>query len=388
MDANIHLFAARTPETLLEFEGRYDALVLEAAQLALKYGLTSVFDTWGPVGPTTAVRERINNHSAQGSRIFHSGNIVGLNGPLSDDFFPAANFLEPESINRINEIWCHNVGRALMLLKADEVGDEVRKYISEYQVDFVKYAASDHGKEGFLIFSDLAQRRIVEATHAAGLTAQAHTTTVESLRQEIDAGADLLQHADITKDHEIPSELMKQIVDRRLPVAALFLTDEYLAWDKNSGRGAEGLGRDIADRNDRRLISEGARILLTTDAFAYGKRVRNHPGFRAWIRTDVPDMSTQIGDAHFLWIKAAFQKGMAPMEILRSATANTAQAYRVDSDLGTLEVGKFGDAVILDGDPLSSPENYRKIVAVVKGGVVVERESLAQTTLLAEDPNN
>jgi adenine deaminase len=128
-------------------------------------------------------------------------------------------------------------------------------------------------------------------------------------------------------------------------------------------------------------------VLLTTDAFAYGPRVKNHAGFRPGILEDsVPDMPTQIGRGHFLWIQAAWERGMEPMEILRSATAYTARAYGKDDRYGTVTPGKAADLVVLEDDPLAAPENYGRIRDVIKDGIAVDRQSLGVNRLLADDP--
>jgi imidazolonepropionase-like amidohydrolase len=386
MDANIHLVSARTPDTLLEFEGRYEDLAFEAAELALKYGLTTVFDTWGPVAPLIAARDAINAGKRVGSRFFCAGNIIGLDGPMSQDFFKTGLTFEPETRRRINDIWEAGCGTNLISMTVDQIGQAVTDYIESNDVDFIKYAASDHRTEGFLLFSEKAQRRIVDACHAQGLLVQAHTTTVESLRMEVEAGNDLLQHPDHTGTTAIPDELMDEIVERRLPCMAMLVTQRHLDWltEAKPERGAQ---RVVADQNDRAFIAKGARILLTTDAFAYGPRVKNHAGFRPGILEDsVPDMPTQIGTGHFLWIRAAWERGMDPMEILRSATAYTAEAYGKADRFGTVTPGKAADLVVLDADPLAAPENYGRIRDVIKDGIVVDRAALGSGRLLADDP--
>jgi imidazolonepropionase-like amidohydrolase len=386
MDANVHLVSARTPDTLLEFEGRYEELAFEAAELALKYGLTTVFDTWGPAGPLVAAREAINSGRRVGARFFCAGNILGLNGPMSEDFFKTGLTFEPATKQRINDVWEVGCGTDLISLTVDEIGQALVAYIRATGVDFIKYAASDHRMEGFLLFSEKAQRRIVESAHAEGRLVQAHTTSVESLRMEVEAGADLLQHPDITVGHPIPEPLMDEIVARKLPCMAMLFTEPYLAWlvDAKPQLGAR---RAISDQNSRAFIAKGARVLLTTDAFAYGQRVKKHQGFRPGILEDsVPDMPTHIGSAHFLWIQAAWERGMDPMEILRSASAYTAEAYGKGDRFGTVTPGKAADMVILDGDPLAAPENYRKIRDVIKDGIIIDRGCLATERLLADDP--
>lgn len=386
MDANIHLVSARTPDTLLEFEGRYDELAFEAAELALKYGLTTVFDTWGPAASLTRARDAIDRGERVGSRFFCAGNILGLDGPMSEDFFKTGLTFEPETKQRINELWELGCGTNLISMTVDQIGEAVAGYIDATGVDFVKYAASDHRSEGFLLFSEKAQRRIVEVCHAKGRLVQAHTTTVESLRMEVEAGNDLLQHPDHTLGTPIPDELMDEIVAARLPCMALMVTERYLDW-LASAKPELAARRSADDLNNRTFIARRARVLLTTDAFAYGPRVKNHAGFRPGILEDsVPDMPTQIGRGHFLWIQAAWERGMEPMEILRSASAYIAEAYGKGDRYGTVTQGKAADLVVLDADPLAAPENYGRIRDVMKDGVIVDREALGADRLLADDP--
>jgi imidazolonepropionase-like amidohydrolase len=86
MDANLHLFLNADLETLIKYEDRYHEIVLEAAQIALKTGQTTVFDTWGPTAALIKARDMINAGSAPGSRIYLAGNIIGFSGPLGPDF--------------------------------------------------------------------------------------------------------------------------------------------------------------------------------------------------------------------------------------------------------------------------------------------------------------
>src|ERR1700761_8058266 len=90
MDANVHLFYVPVPDALVRYEGRYEEVITEAAQIALAQGLTTVFDTWGPRESLTHVRDAINAGTTVGSRVFLAGNIIGLGGPISPDFFKLA----------------------------------------------------------------------------------------------------------------------------------------------------------------------------------------------------------------------------------------------------------------------------------------------------------
>lgn len=382
MDANTHMIAL-TPDRLVTEEGRYEEAALESAAIALRSGVTTVFDTWGPLEPLVKARDLINAGGAVGSRLFVAGNIIGFSGPLSADFFsgPLAPYadigVEPETVRRINDYFEVGVGPELLWLSAEDLRERVRAYIDSSQIDFVKYASSGHQIMEHIMFSERAQRAIVEEAHSAGLRVQAHTSTPESLRMEIDAGCDLLQHPDASGKHQIPDDTLSLIVERQIPCAAMVQTDAFLRY--NTEKGLEPLTwlNDIKDINDRRLIEHGAKLLLTTDA--YLTRPEHAQGPLAPMVANAVDLLTELGNGHFLWLEAVIERGMKPMDALLSATRNTAEAYGHLDELGTVEAGKRADLVILDADPLADPRNYRRISDVYKDGVRIDRSALPES---------
>jgi imidazolonepropionase-like amidohydrolase len=384
MDANVHLYFGFDPESLIRYEGRYEDVIVEAAQVALKNGLTTVFDTWGPAVPLRRVRDRIEAGQLTGSRVFFGGNIIGFDGPLSADFmFPgAAQAMSQKTVARINAMWEQGVGRDLLWQTPEEIRAKVRAYIADTQVDFLKYASSGHVEMDLIAFSADAQRAIVEEGHAAGLTVQAHSTSPESLRLEIEAGADLLQHCDITGLQPIPDRTIQLIAQRRIPCAAMADTQKYLTWRSNQPIGATKLAEvihrvdPIKDANDRKLIAAGAVLLLTTDAGIFAPHAVEIPSLTSFLQA--PDVGRKLGEGHFLWLQAVSEKGMTPMAALLAATRNIAHAYGKSAELGTLESGKRADFLVLDADPLADAKNYRRINMVVKDGRIVDIAALPE----------
>jgi imidazolonepropionase-like amidohydrolase len=221
MDANVHL-CGPYPDVLLRYEGRYAALIEEGAQLTLRSGVTTVFDTWGPLESLVAARDRINRGDAVGSRMYVAGTIVGFDGPLSADFFTPGQFLGPGTVRRINAHFEQGLGPDLCWRTPDGVRRAVGDYIERSGVDFVKYASSGHGQFRHLIaLSQPAQEAIVDEAHRAGRTVQAHTTTVESLRMAVEAGVDLVQHPDATGLEPIPDETLAAMVERPVHAATI-----------------------------------------------------------------------------------------------------------------------------------------------------------------------
>jgi hypothetical protein len=60
------------------------------------------------------------------------------------------------------------------------------------------------------------------------------------------------------------------------------------------------------------------------------------------------------------------------MHIIQNATKYAAQMINKDKDLGTVEVGKIADVIVLRADPLQAVENLRQVDAVVFDGKQVE----------------
>ncbi len=62
------------------------------------------------------------------------------------------------------------------------------------------------------------------------------------------------------------------------------------------------------------------------------------------------------------------QGGMTPMQALRSATLSGAMYLGLDGDLGSLEVGKLADLIVLDGNPLEDLRNTDTTRMVMANG--------------------
>ncbi len=82
------------------------------------------------------------------------------------------------------------------------------------------------------------------------------------------------------------------------------------------------------------------------------------------------------GIAELFEIVMFVDAGLTPYDALRAGTVNVAKLIGVQKDLGTLEVGKLADLVVIDGDPLNKITDIFNVVATMKDGFLYKQEDL------------
>ncbi|MGB0985263.1 MAG: amidohydrolase family protein, partial [Saprospiraceae bacterium] len=82
--------------------------------------------------------------------------------------------------------------------------------------------------------------------------------------------------------------------------------------------------------------------------------------------------------AHWeLWMLA--QGGMTNMEALRSATLNGAHYLSMDKEIGSLEVGKLADLIVLDKNPLENIRNTETVIYTMVNGRLYDSATMNET---------
>jgi len=95
------------------------------------------------------------------------------------------------------------------------------------------------------------------------------------------------------------------------------------------------------------------------------------------VGTDEPVYTTLLpGFAYHRELYAMVYAGIPNMSVIRAATINGARALGVDDELGSIEVGKIADIIVIRGNPLSDIKNTRNIKFVMKEGVYYDPEIL------------
>ena len=92
--------------------------------------------------------------------------------------------------------------------------------------------------------------------------------------------------------------------------------------------------------------------------------------------TDTPEPFCPPGSSLHQELEMLVESGLPPAAALQAATINNARVLHAEGKLGSIEAGKLADIVVLDADPLAAIQNSRKIFKVIKGGRVLDPNTL------------
>ncbi|MGV0585283.1 amidohydrolase family protein [Mycobacteroides chelonae] len=389
LDAWMFMVGPGTIEYLARWEGRYVEVIEEAAQLELRNGVTTVFDTYNAIGPVLAARDRINAGASQGARIFAAGAIVGMGGPFSADFHFAGRKAAAQSfVNRVDTMFEAEVGHQLSLLPRHEVRPRIRDYLAR-GVDMLKIAVSDHifmtvGMDrSYLTFTRPVLDLMVEEARAAGVPVLSHSLSVESLETSVDLGADVLIHANYTMGQPMPHHLVDKIVASNSYAELQTIHEDHRRNLEHVGSWAASLGGGAFAENERTLIGADAKILMGTDA---GCPSIDH--LTDLSPSEREDRPWTLGEDHFHWTQSMVEKGMAPIQAITAATLSVARGYGKDHLIGSVESGKIADFVLLEANPLDDIRHLRAITDVYQAGRAVNREALPTHPMVTTHPAN
>ena len=194
-------------------------------------------------------------------------------------------------------------------------------------------------------------RAIVEEAHRLGMRVAVHAHGTEGINDALRAGVDTIEHASLAD-----AESFKLAKAHGAWFDMDIYDDDYiLAEGAKNGVFAESLAKEkVIGLKQRQTFkaahAAGVRMLFGTDGGVY------------------PNGNNALQFATMV------EWGMTPIEAIQSATSSAAEALGKTADVGAIAVGRFGDIVAVDGDPLQDVKVLQHVRHVVKGGRLVSAD--------------
>src|SRR5579875_1790771 len=327
-----------TPPSLRLFEA------IPRMRRTLGAGVTTVRDAGGtPAGLKLAVERGI----VPGPRMQVAVSIITQTGGHGDGFYPCCIDLGFFGIH------LPDVPRGV----ADGV-DEVRKTVREVLragADWIKLATTG----GVLSTADaptssqLTVEEIATAVYEAAAQEKrcmAHAQGTQGIKNALLAGVASIEHGVYLDDELIDLMLEKDAYLVPTLVAPLAVI-EYASGHPDllppvmAAKAASVV--EAHQRSFRRAVEAGVKIAMGTDS-GVGRHGENGRELQLMV-----------------------ENGMTPMQAIQASTSSAARLLRLDEHLGTLEVGKLADVIIVDGnvlDDISRIADPANVKLVLKAG--------------------
>jgi imidazolonepropionase-like amidohydrolase len=198
-------------------------------------------------------------------------------------------------------------------------------------------------------------KALVDETHRLRKKVAVHCHGDQAAREAIEAGVDSIEHGSFLKPETLT--LMKN--------KGTYLTPTLMATEWIMGKldlyppalqakaKAAGAARSEMFRN---AVKMGVKVSLGTDAavFPHGQNAK--------------EFALMVGF------------GMAPIDALRTATANNAELFGIAAKVGTLEKGKLADVIAMPGDPTADITATERVSFVMKEGKIIRNGPPSPTT--------
>jgi imidazolonepropionase-like amidohydrolase len=313
---------------------------VQNARDMLRAGFTTVRNVGSENYSDVGYKQAIEEGLIEGPRIVPAAHALSATGGHCDQTYL------PPSLNA----------------RGKAVGDgpqELRARVREqrkYGAEVIKVCAtggvfSRNTEPGQQQLSEDELRAVADEAHQWGLKVAAHAHGAAGIKAAIRAGIDTIEHASL-----IDAEGIRLAREHGAWLSMDIFNTEYTQ--------AEGARNGVLEDNLRK-DREVAQI--QRDNF----RAAHRAGVKMVFGSDAGVMPHGSAGGQFRYM---VEYGMSPMEAIQAATRNAAQALGREKDVGAIAVGRYGDLIAVDGDPIADVRALEDVDLVIKGGEVVKTD--------------
>ena len=344
IDMHVHLESETRRGSAIDGFTRNPAdVAYQAAQYAkttLLAGFTTVRDLGG-TGVNVSLRNAVNRGIVDGPRIFTAGKIIATTGGHADP------------TNGYRKDLMGDPGPAEGVINSP---DEARKAVRQRYKDgsdLIKITATggvlSNAKDGSgPQFTEEEVKAVVDAAKDYGFAVAAHAHGAEGMKRAIRAGVQTIEHGTLMDDEAI--ELFKKYGTYYVPTII-------------AGKTAADSARHFGYYPP----------LVTPKALAIGPKIQATfaKAYKAGVKIAFgTDAGVYIHGNNAKEFEYMVEAGMPAVEALRSALLTNARLLGMESQIGSIETGKFADLIAVDENPIQNIKTLQKVIFVMKDGKV------------------
>jgi imidazolonepropionase-like amidohydrolase len=343
---------------------------VEWGPIYLAAGATTVRDCGNELEFITAVRDAIANGRGLGPRILAAGIVDG-------------DSLTALGVQRVN-----NPEQAKQWVdRYHELGFQQMKIYSSVKRDNVAAVAAEAHRLGMTVTGHIPEGMTAYDGVNAGMDQINHIQYVAAMmtkplppdatraeRREAEAHIDLN-----SPEAQRAIEFLKAhgtVIDPTLVVFETFTAGPdrpLVSMEPGVAKVAPELATQFAGAGAPAEFRDQMRRLFATEVAITGALHRAGIPMVAGTDQSVPGYSL------YREMELYVQAGFTPMEAIQAATIVPARVMKMDAELGTVEVGKRADLILVDGNPLEDIHQIRNVKVVITGGVAYHCAQLWQS---------
>jgi imidazolonepropionase-like amidohydrolase len=317
----------------------YNQTVSENTLTALlDNGVTTIRNPAGPTKESVALRDAVAAGQIKGPQIFTAGRLINAL-PFPTRFVETMANTEAEVREEVKR-------------QADADVDYVKLYVGLYP-NLVKAAIDEAHNQGIKVIGHLYLTSWTDAANL-GIDALTHGVPVNPFLLSKDTREIFIENGRGPFDHflwlnlvdlnstEI-NEMINALVKNKVPVDPTLTIYEAILKD---------------DPQNQYLWSKV--LQLTKILYDHGVTIMSG--------TDIPNFGLIPGVSLHHELELLVNAGINPLNVIKIATSNGAEALGILDDVGTIESGKQADMIILNANPLRNIRNIGAIEGVVEDG--------------------
>ena len=336
INCHVHLTNDGSPDLISQVEK--DSVTVAALrgylnlQATLESGITSVRDCGAANGIALDLARAVEDGLVRGPRIRAAGRVITMTG--GHGHFIGREADGPDGVRQATRA---EIKAGAHFIKAMATGGVLTPGVVPTQTALQQ--------------DELEQ--VAREAHNAGRRAACHAIGNEGIKNAIRAGIDSIEHG-----FYLDEEALELAMDHGTVLVPTLIAVNQIVNNGKTGAMPDWVVEKAESESGHHresfaaAVRSGMKIAAGTDA---GTPFNPH--------TDLAQELALMVDY-----------GMRPMDAIVAATGNAAENLGLAPEVGTLEVGRLADIIVVDGDPAADITAVGRVLLVMKSGTVARND--------------